>query len=215
MPIFERVSPVIPVTIKTSSYTLVADDNSTEIQFQSASSVVANLPSVSAVENGFNIVVRNIGSGTLTIEPNDSDMIEGASSLHVPVGTSAWIRNDGTAWKTLTTNPSSIIPGPAILNTFLMRLENDSGTLKHRIGNIYASGNPPLASAINGPSNTATVTPTGTDSSTAFAAGGKISSTHTNVFVFDTADLSTDGDWSVGITQIADNSTGTLVNVFQ
>jgi hypothetical protein len=68
---------------------------------------------------------------------------------------------------------------------FKLRLINSGGTLQHRITD--GGGNPTkFASLINGASSALTNTPTGTDSSTAMAAGGKIGSASPSVFWFDT-----------------------------
>lgn len=70
---------------------------------------------------------------------------------------------------------------------FSLRIWNDAGTLKHSFGAFNASAqSSPWVSAINGAVETYTATPNGTDASTAFAAGGKISATLTNAFIIDT-----------------------------
>ena len=81
MPIFERVAAELPVTLASTSYDLAEEDNCSEIQFQSSSAVTANLPEVVAVPNGFNVLLRNVGSGDLTIVPAGSEQIDGASSV--------------------------------------------------------------------------------------------------------------------------------------
>jgi hypothetical protein len=72
--------------------------------------------------------------------------------------------------------------------SFVLSITNTAGTLQHSItnqaGNIVL-GN--YSSRINNASPAATNTPTGTDATTAFAAGGKIGSASTNRFWFDTA----------------------------
>lgn len=71
---------------------------------------------------------------------------------------------------------------------FTLRLFNNAGTIQHSIG---AAGDATIASAYAGKvvGSTATLgnTPTGTDSSTAMATGGKISSASTNCFILNTA----------------------------
>lgn len=96
---------------------------------------------------------------------------------------------------------------------FLIRLTNTAGTAQHRIGapsSSSAAGN--FFSKINAASQTLTNTPTGTDSSTAFAAGGKISSASTSIFIFDTAaQIAADQLMSA---QIIANNTGTSYAVW-
>lgn len=101
MPITERVATDLPVTIKTSTYTLLPGDWGREIQFQNASAVSANLPAVADAGNGYNVVIRNIGTGTLTIDPAGSEQINGGSTASLSAGDSLWIRSDGTEWKSI------------------------------------------------------------------------------------------------------------------
>jgi hypothetical protein len=71
---------------------------------------------------------------------------------------------------------------------FVLSITNSAGTLQHAIhqqSGAVATGN--FHSRISGASATPTNTPTGADSSTPMAAGGKIGSASTNVFWFDTA----------------------------
>jgi hypothetical protein len=111
MPLFERVSADLPVTLKTATYSVVAQDSGTEIQFQSASTLTANLPAVASVENGFNLVVRNVGAAALTIDPSGSETIDGASTAILATDDWRWIRNDGTGWRSVASNASTIPNG--------------------------------------------------------------------------------------------------------
>lgn len=101
MPITDRVATDLPVTIKTANYTLLSDDFGREIQFESVSAVTANLPTVTDAENGYNTIIRNIGTGSLAIEPAGLDQIDGASSAILNTGSWRWIRSDGTEWKSV------------------------------------------------------------------------------------------------------------------
>lgn len=112
MPITDRVATDLPVTIKTGSYYLLADDWGREVQFQSASNLTASLLPVAAAGNGYNVVLRNIGSGALTIDPAGSELIDGSSSLVLAAGVSIWIRSDGTEWKSLASNAGGTVAQP-------------------------------------------------------------------------------------------------------
>lgn len=74
------------------------------------------------------------------------------------------------------------------LQAFNIRLFNDGGTIKHRIG---ASGDSGLATnldnKINNATTTLTATPTGANATTAFAAGAKIGNPATSILILDTA----------------------------
>ncbi|MBT7955108.1 MAG: hypothetical protein HN731_07950 [Rhodospirillaceae bacterium] len=111
MPILDRTAAELPVTIKASSYTLLPTDVGTELQFLNASAITAILPPVAEVENGYNIVIRNIGAGTLTIDPSGSEQIDGVTTLALATDDWQWIRSDATEWKTVTSNSTDIADG--------------------------------------------------------------------------------------------------------
>jgi len=78
------------------------------------------------------------------------------------------------------------------LQAFNLRIYNDAGTIKHRIGSSGDSslaGN--LSTKITGASTTLTATPTGADSTTAFAAGAKIGNPATSIIILNTESQST------------------------
>lgn len=68
--------------------------------------------------------------------------------------------------------------------SFTVRLINTAGTLQHRICDAFGVA-VNCASLVNGATAALTNTPTGTDASTAFAAGAKISTAQTNVIILD------------------------------
>ena len=76
--------------------------------------------------------------------------------------------------------------GGQTLQSFTLRIVNTAGTLQHRIS-TPSGGASNFVSKINAASASLTNTPTGSDGSTAMAAGGKIGSASTSIFWFDTA----------------------------
>ena len=83
----------------------------------------------------------------------------------------------------------SIGPAAQLFQAFTYQLNNNGGTLRHRFGPPTlpgVAGN--FHAKISGATSSYNNTPTGTDGSTAFVAGAKISSANTNVFILDTAD---------------------------
>lgn len=61
------------------------------------------LPSADATD-GFNFRVRNAGSGTITIDPDGSETINGSATLSVPAGGYVEVISDGTNWQALLTD---------------------------------------------------------------------------------------------------------------
>lgn len=99
---------------------------------------------------------------------------------------------------------------------FIFLLTNDAGTLKHRITSIpYSSLPSPFADRISGSTNTFTATPTGSDATTAFAAGAKISSATPSLIVFNTQSQlgSAVSNVASGSVSIILNSSGTALTV--
>ena len=81
---------------------------------------------------------------------------------------------------------------------FSLQIYNDGGTIKHRMGSLTDSSFPAnFVTRINGASPVRTTTPTGPDGSTAFVAGGKISSTYPSIFIFDTVIQQAAADQSI------------------
>ena len=96
---------------------------------------------------------------------------------------------------------------------FRFRLQNNSGTIQHRTGQVRdITAAPVMADRITGVTEAFTNTPTGTDSTTAFAAGAKISSANTSILIFNTATQS--NTYFFGQATINFNSSGTALNVF-
>lgn len=140
MPISERIATELPATIKTTSYAVVDGDFGREIQFQSASALTAQLPSVLDVENGFNVVIRNIGPGALLIQPVSPELIDGNPSANLATGAWVWIRGDGTEWKSVASNATGTgtvtqidtsggLTGGPITNTGIISIADDGVTL--------------------------------------------------------------------------------------
>ena len=73
------------------------------------------------------------------------------------------------------------------LQGFRFRIFNNAGTLQSQITDSNGTGLPTFSNKIVGASATLQNIPTGTDATTAFAFGGKISTTVTNEYIFNTA----------------------------
>lgn len=100
---------------------------------------------------------------------------------------------DGTNWTAYSAGGSFTPIAGNEFQAFLVIVNNNGGTLQHKIvasgGSDVSTTPPPLGNLINGASATYTNTPTGTDASTPFAAGGKISSAQPAAFVLDMPEI--------------------------
>lgn len=62
------------------------------------SSPTLNLLEAAAAGDGFSFKVKNIGSGTVTIDPSASETIDGSATLTLSANQSALIVTDGSSW---------------------------------------------------------------------------------------------------------------------
>lgn len=58
------------------------------------------LPAATAGD-GFFFIVKNTGSGVVTIDPSDSETVDGASTATISAGSSAVVQCNGTSWQTI------------------------------------------------------------------------------------------------------------------
>ncbi len=82
------------VTPKTGAYTLTTADQSV---IATSGTWTLTLYAASG-NNGRYAYVKNSGTGTITIDANASETIDGQTTLLVPPGASALLRCDGSNW---------------------------------------------------------------------------------------------------------------------
>ena len=94
-----------------------------------------SLLAAARAEEGFYFVVRNTGSGNVTIEPDGSETIDGASTATVRAGQSAIIYTNGTAWFTAFGVPTSIfVDSVQTTGSSGVVVKNSSGSAVMTIG---------------------------------------------------------------------------------
>jgi len=126
------------------------------------------LPAASAGD-GFFFVVKNTGSGTVTIDPSDAETIDGASTTTIVAGGSAIVQCNGSSWQTICKIGDSV-PFTAASASGAASLQfaedTDNGTNK-----ITLKGQASLASDIDVtlPSTAGTLVGTGDTSSVSTA----------------------------------------------
>jgi hypothetical protein len=86
--------------IKTSAYTIVSGDSGKIIVANSSSPITFSLSPVASLGSEFVVIVKNIGSGLLTIDPNGSETIDGSTTYTVPTGVSLMVNGNGSVFKT-------------------------------------------------------------------------------------------------------------------
>lgn len=94
------LSQSVPITTFNSNYTNGVDDRAKMFVWQGGGGTLG-LPQAAVVGNNWFVYVRNAGSGTLTIDPDGTDLINGLSTLSFQIGDSAIIASDGTTYYTI------------------------------------------------------------------------------------------------------------------
>jgi hypothetical protein len=87
-------------TAKTTTYGVVAGDRGKLIDCTSGTFSLTLLAATTAGD-GFAFAVRNSGTGTITIDPNSSELIDGATTITLAAGESCLCVCNGSAWKTV------------------------------------------------------------------------------------------------------------------
>jgi hypothetical protein len=82
-----------------TSYTLQASDYGNLVTFNNASAVAVTLPQATGSFSPWNVYVRNLGAGTVTITPQGGSTINGAASFAVLPGVGMQIVSDGTNYQ--------------------------------------------------------------------------------------------------------------------
>ena len=191
---------------KSSAYTVVVADRGAVIEC--TGTFTLSLTAAATLGNGFIFTVHNLGSGSITIDPNSTELINGLSSIIIASGEILTIRCSGTAF-------NSLIPvGGGV--TLLGTLTTTSGTTQTLSG-LTLTGYKSLKIVIDRVSHNYTVTNTtlnleslvvGAPQSNAnFLYGiGEVDLELNGAFAFNTADSNTSGVASAQITGRAGES---------
>ena len=175
-------SATLTIQNKTSAYTVVAGDLGTIINCTSGTFTVA-LDAAATLGSGFNCWIWNTGTGTITIDPNGTETVDGVdptTEFKLTQGTGIRLFCTGTAWLTSDVRMSGA-SSIGVLGTQLGR--NSAGNMAvaasgqgaMALGGSYASGTDSFAAAVA--ANFSSYGATGTNS---FAAGFQAKATGTN-----------------------------------
>lgn len=115
---------------KSSAYTVVEGDRG-DVLF-CTSTFTLSLTAAATLGDGFSFGVVNAGSGTITIDPDGAETIDGAATLAIEPNQTTWVVTDGTVWRTvgLTSNPASDTLVPTGLVGAFARNSAPTGWLK-------------------------------------------------------------------------------------
>lgn len=91
-----EVGMVLPVVTKSANYTATSSDYT----ILCSATLTLSLPA-SASSTGRSYAVRNVGAGTVTIDPNAAEQIDGTATKSLAAGEFVTIVCDGTQWFTI------------------------------------------------------------------------------------------------------------------
>lgn len=99
--------PQFPTTVKTSAYTVVAGDDGYLVDCTSGTFTVS-LTAAATLGNGFKVAIRNSGAGTITVDPNGSELIicngaatQADTTLTLTAGQRCYLVTNGYWWTLL------------------------------------------------------------------------------------------------------------------
>lgn len=90
---------------KTSNYTVLTSDRGKV--FLCSSTFTLSLTAAATLADGFTFAVINTGSGTITIDPNSTEQIDGANTKDIDEGGWAVVTCNGSAFWTMGTTPAT------------------------------------------------------------------------------------------------------------
>jgi len=97
-PLRVREARLMRSNIQSSAYTAVAADFGLEITCSSTWTLA--LTAAATLGDGWYCYVRNIGSGVITIDPNNSETIDGATTLTLKAGAVLMVHCNGSSFRT-------------------------------------------------------------------------------------------------------------------
>ncbi len=94
-----NVSFANAVNAQTGNYTVLTEDRGNLIYYTGSGGVTLNLPAAANAGDGFNFLVENNSTGNVTIDPNGSEQINGATTYILAAGQSVIVICSGTFWR--------------------------------------------------------------------------------------------------------------------
>ncbi len=86
--------------IKTGAYTILSSDKGKIIIANSASPFTLAFQAVATIGTAFVVMIKNIGAGTVTLDPNASETIDGATTYSLPQNASVMVNGNGSTFRT-------------------------------------------------------------------------------------------------------------------
>lgn len=81
-----------------TDYTVVASDQGKMLACTGTHTI--SLPAAATIGKPFCVVIKNIGTGVITIDPNGAELVDGVATRALAAGAWAVVMTDGSAWRT-------------------------------------------------------------------------------------------------------------------
>jgi hypothetical protein len=88
-----------PIVTKSAAYTVAVGDRGYMVVWTGGADTLS-FTSAATLGNGFFVIIRNSGTGALTLDPTSSELIDGASTKAINAGESCAVICDGSAFYT-------------------------------------------------------------------------------------------------------------------
>ena len=88
------------VTLTGSSETLLASHRGKTVLLNRATSMALAVEAAATLAANYMVILKNIGAGTVTLDPDGSETVDGASTLVIPPGASCLLSGNGTLLRT-------------------------------------------------------------------------------------------------------------------
>lgn len=128
----------LPENIQTDTYSVLTSDRGKLCIANKATAMTFNLPAAATAGKGFLFFYKNIGAGTLTLDGDSAETIDGAATATVAQNASGVLECDGSNWRTLLTG------GGAAAGWTLATAQQPSGA-----GSVAFTGIPAGVNAID------------------------------------------------------------------
>jgi hypothetical protein len=103
--------------VKTDNYAVVAADKGKTLIADKATPISFDFDAAATLTSDYLVIVKNEGAGTLTLNPDGAEMIDGETSLDIKSGDSLFVFSDGTNLRTALAGGSSAANLEAILQS--------------------------------------------------------------------------------------------------
>lgn len=140
--------------VKVAGYTALAADSGKTLVADSGSAIEFALTAAATLGDGWYFIAKNEGAGTLTLNPNGAETIDGAATLDLATGESRMVFCDGTNFRTVFAGGSAsgtIGGSTGATDNRLLRADGTGGaTLQASAITVDDSGNMSGVGTING-----------------------------------------------------------------